>query len=121
MENNQKIKNIIEALGKHEDESAVAVLEEIGTNNETDEIRELTAQALIRRNSTNALKVALASKGKGINDLSSRVAMSAISELLSLKDKTNAIEILENTIENDCEEDVKETARSVKTLIGFSC
>ncbi len=121
MENNQKIKNIIEALGKHSDESAVSILEEIGTNCEDDEIRELTARALINRNTEDALSIVLISKGKGINDLSSRVAMSAINELVSLEDKSRAIKILDDTIEMHSEEDVRETARSVRTLLTFSC
>ena len=39
MDSMDKIKNIIEALGKHEDESSVDVLTEFGTNSPNDEIR----------------------------------------------------------------------------------
>ncbi len=121
MNRNEKIKNIIEALGQHEDSSAVAVLGEIGTNSMDDEIRELTAQALIKRNTHESLRIMLMEKGKGINDLSARVAMCSINELLSLKDKEEAIKILNDTIELNSEEELKETARSVKALMTFSC
>lgn len=115
-----KTKNIIEALGKHEDESSIAVLETLGTNSENDEIREMTAQALIKKNTHNSLAMMITSKGKGINDLSARVAMGTINELLSLEDKTEAIQILEDTIEMHSDEEVKETARSVKTLMTYT-
>lgn len=121
MTNNDKVKNLIEALGKHPDESAIKVLEELGTNSTDDEVRELTAQALIQRNTHDSLKIMLISKGKGINDMSARVAMAAINELLCLEDKTEAIKILEDTIEMHSEEEVKDTARSVKALMTFSC
>ncbi|MBR6163538.1 HEAT repeat domain-containing protein [bacterium] len=120
MNSMDKIKNIIEALGKHEDESSVDVLTEFGTNSPDDEIREYTAQALIRKNTPKALEVVLVSRGKGINDLSARVAMSAINELLSLKDKTEAIKILDNSIETSEDEEIKNTARSVRALMTFS-
>lgn len=120
MNSTDKIKNIIEALGKHEDESCVDVLTEFGTNSPDDEIRECTAQALIRRNTPKALEVVLISRGKGINDLSARVAMSSINELLSLKDKTEAIKILDNSIETNPDEEIKNTARSVRALMTFS-
>ena len=51
MENNQKIKNIIQALGEHKDsQAAIEILTELGTNSPDDEIRELTAQTLIKKN-----------------------------------------------------------------------
>lgn len=115
-----KVKNIIEALGQHEDSSSVAVLEEFGTNSGNDEVREMTAQALIKRNTHDSLKVMIISKGKGINDLSARVAMGAINELLALEDKTEAIKILEDTIDMHSDEEVKETARSVRALMTYS-
>lgn len=121
MNSNDKIKNLIEALGKHPDENAIQVLEELGTNATDDEIRELTAQALIQRNTHESLKIVLISKGKGINDLSARVAMTAINELLCLEDKTEAIKILDDTIEMNSIEEVRDTARSVKALMTFSC
>ena len=115
-----RIDNIIEALGRHEDPKSISILEEIGTNSEIDEIREKTAHALIRKNSPEALKVVIASAGKGINDLSARVAMSSINELLSLNDKTEVLKVLEETM-NSCEKnEVKDTARSVKALITYS-
>lgn len=121
MNNNKRINNIIEALGKHEDAvESVRVLEEIGTNSSIDEVREMTAQALIRKNCPESLKVVIATEGKGINDLSARVAMSAINELLSLDDKSEALRILEETMEKAEKQEVKDTARSVKTLITYS-
>ncbi len=120
MNNNKRINNIIEALGKHEDMDSVRVLEEIGTNSSIDEVREMTAQALIRKNCPESLKVVIATEGKGINDLSARVAMSAINELLSLDDKSQALKVLDETMENAEKQEIKDTARSVKTLITYS-
>ncbi len=121
MENNQKIRNIIQALGEHQDnEAAIELLTEMGTNSADDEIRELTAQTLIRKNTHESLRVVLISQGKGINDLSARVAMASINELLALKDKTEAIKILDDTIKMHSEEDVRNTARSVRALMTFS-
>ena len=121
MENNQKIRNIIMALGEHKDsQAAIDLLTELGTNSSDDEIRELTAQTLIRKNTHESLRVVLISKGKGINDLSARVAMASINELLSLKDKSEAIKILDDTIRLHSEEDVRNTARSVRALMTFS-
>ncbi|MBE7705556.1 MAG: hypothetical protein E7Z90_07105 [Cyanobacteria bacterium SIG29] len=121
MENNQKIRNIIQALGEHKDsQAAIDLLTELGTNSPDDEIRELTAQTLIKKNTHESLRVVLISKGKGINDLSARVAMASINELLSLKDKSEAIKILDDTIKLHSEEDVRNTARSVRALMTFS-
>ena len=121
MENNKKIRNIIQALGEHIDaQAAIDLSTELGTNSPDDEIRELTAQALIKKNTHDSLKVVLISKGKGINDLSARVAMASINELLSLKDKTEAIKILDDTIKMHSEEDVRNTARSVRALMTFA-
>ena len=63
----REIEYIIEALGRHCDDSAVRVLEEIGTNSSDDLVRELTAKALISRNTHDSLRVVLISKGKGIH------------------------------------------------------
>ena len=121
MENTQKIRNIIQALGEHQDsESAIELLTELGTNSPDDEIRELTAQTLIKKNTHESLRVVLISKGKGINDLSARVAMASINELLSLRDKSEDIRILDDTIKLHSEEDVRNTARSVRALMTFS-
>lgn len=121
MENTQKIRNIIQALGEHQDsQSAIELLTELGTNSPDDEIREFTAQTLIKKNTHESLRVVLISKGKGINDLSARVAMASINELLSLKDKSEAIKILDDTIKLHSEEDVRNTARSVRALMTFS-
>lgn len=116
-----RINNIIEALSKHEDsEYAIRVLNEVGTNSPIDEVREKTAQALIRKNTHESLRIALIEKGKGIHDLSTRVAMSAINEVLSLSDKEEAIKILEDTMNMHSDEAVRDTARSVRALVEFS-
>jgi len=117
---NTKIKNIIEALGIHENEDAVKVLEEVGTNCDIEEVRELTAQALIKRNTEASLSPMILANGKGINDLSARVAMTAINELLSLKDKSKAIKILDDTIQLHSEKEIRDTARSVRALMSYS-
>ena len=116
-----RINNIIEALSKHEDsEYAIRVLNEVGTNSPIDEVREKTAQALIRKNTHESLRIALIEKGKGIHDLSTRVAMSAINEVLSLSDKEEAIKILEDTIEMHSDKEIRDTARSVRALMTYS-
>lgn len=120
MNDSKKINNIIEALSKHEDTSAVGVLREVGTNCSDDEVRRLTAKALVNRNSRESLSVVILEKGKGVNDLSTNVAMSTINEILSLKNKEEAFKILSEAEENHEDENVKETARSVKALMAFS-
>lgn len=116
----KKLNNIIEALGKHNDIDSIRVLNEIGTNSSIDEVRELTSKALIRRNVKESLEVVIKNKGKGINDLSAHVAMSAINELLALKDKKFATVVLDETINSDTEKEIIDTARSVKALMSFS-
>lgn len=120
MNNDKKLNNIIEALSQHEDESAIEVLGRIGTNCPDDEVRRLTAKALIKRNTQDSLSVVITNPGKGINDLSTNVAMSTINEILALKDKAHAIKVLDETVEKSEDENVKETARSVKALMVFS-
>lgn len=120
MDNTAKIRNIITALEKHEDAESVRVLLEVGSNCPNDEIRELTAQALIRKNTHESLKDMILTKGKGINDLSARVSMSVINEILTLKDKTEVIKILEDTMNMHSDEEVRETARSVRALVSYS-
>lgn len=120
MNNEKKLKNIIEALEKHDNNSAVGVLERVGTNSSLDEVRRLTAKALANRNTEDALSVIITNSGKGINDLSTTVAMSTINELLALKDKSKALKILSDTEENHENENVKETARALKALMMFS-
>ena len=115
-----KVEHIIEALCRHKDDSAVEVLSRIGTNCPIDDIREQTAKALVRRNTHDSLSVVIINKGKGINDLNPKVAMSVINEIISLKDKSEAMKILEDTINMDSDENVRETARSVKALIELS-
>lgn len=120
MDKNKRIKNIITALERHEDADSVRVLLDVGSNCPNDEIRELTAQALIRKNTHESLKDMILTKGKGINDLSARVSMSVINEILMLKDKTEVIRILEDTMNMHSDEDVRETARSVRALVSYS-
>ena len=115
-----KVEHIIEALCRHKDDSAVEVLSRIGTNCPIDDIREQTAKALVRRNTHDSLSVVIINKGKGINDLNPKVAMSVINEIISLKDKSEAMKILEDTINMHSDENVRETASSVKALIELS-
>ena len=115
-----KVEHISEALCRHKDDSAVEVLSRIGTNCPIDDIREQTAKALVRRNTHDSLSVVIINKGKGINDLNPKVAMSVINEIISLKDKSEAMKILEDTINMHSDENVRETARSVKALIELS-
>lgn len=119
MNRDKKLNNIIEALSKHNDPESVSVLEEIGTNCVDDEVRRLTAKALINRNTGDSLNIVISKPGKGINDLSTSVAMSSINELLALKDKTEALKVLNEAEENNENESIKETARSVKALMNF--
>lgn len=118
--NSKKLNNIIDALSIHEDPESVKVLEEIGTNSSIDAVREMTARALVRKNREEALKVVISNKGKGINDLSTVVAMSTINELLSLDDKNAAMKVLTETVDSDFDDDVKDNARSVKALMALS-
>lgn len=116
---NRKIKNIIETLCLHQDPDSVRVLEEIGTNSSVDEIRELTARALVRKNINRSLNIAIAQKGKGINDLSTAVAMSTINELIALDNKEEAMNILVDTVDSCEDEEIRENARSVKALMSL--
>ena len=124
MKNNKnfnKVSNIIESLTINPNPDSVAVLEEIGTNSSIDEARELTSRALVKRNEHDSLSVVISNRGKGINDMSTVVAMSTINELLSLENKEEAMKILENTISSESfDEEVKENARSVKALMALS-
>ena len=123
MRNNKnfnKVSNIIESLTVNPNPDSVAVLEEIGTNSSIDEVREMTSRALVKRNEHDSLNVVIANRGKGINDMSTVVAMSTINELLSLNDKAEAIRILEDTVENHSDEEVRDNARSVKALMALS-
>ena len=118
--NFDKVSNIIESLTINPNPDSVGVLEEIGTNSSIDEVREMTSRALVKRNETNSLNVVISNRGKGINDMSTVVAMSTINELLSLNDKSEAIRILEDTVENHSDEEVRDNARSVKALMALS-
>ncbi|MBO6181544.1 hypothetical protein IJ674_06630 [bacterium] len=116
-----RVSDIIDSLTINPNPEAVAVLEEIGTNSSIDEVREMTARALVKRNEPASLSVVITQRGKGINDMSTVVAMSTINCLLSLEDKEEAMKVLENTISGEgIEEDVRENARSVKALMALS-
>jgi len=114
----KKLSNIIDALSIHEDPESIKVLEELGTQSPDNEVRELTARALIKRNVHDSLKIVLINQGKGINDLSPTVAMGTINEILDLEDKSEVIKILNDTIEMNSIEEVRENARSLKSLIS---
>ena len=117
---NRNVMEIIEALTVHKDNDSIRVLEELGTNSPDNEVREYTSRALVRKNIHDSLKVVIINQGKGINDLSPSVAMSTINEILALKDKTEVIKILDDTINLHSDETVKENARSVKSLLALS-
>lgn len=115
-----RIEHIIEALGAHKDPKSIDVLERLGTNSSDEMVRELTAKALIGKNTHDSLVVLVVNKGKGINDLSPKVAMNSVNEMLSLDDKSEIVKILEDTMSLHSDEEVRETARSVKALIELS-
>lgn len=114
------VSNVIEGLRINEDPRSIALLEEVGTNSQVDEIREMTARALVKKNMPDALNVVITNKGKGINDMSTSVAMSTINELLTLEDKAFAMAILEDTVEHHDDEEVRDNARSIKALMALS-
>ncbi len=114
------VTNIIDGLGRNENPETIAILEDVGTNSKVDAIREMTSRALVKKNMHDSLKVVITNKGKGINDMSTVVAMSTINELLSLNDKTEAMKILEETVDQNSDEEVRDNARSVKALMALS-
>lgn len=114
------VTNIIEGLGINENPETISILEDVGTNSKVDAIREMTSRALVKKNMHDSLKVVISNKGKGINDMSTVVAMSTINELLSLEDKSEAMKVLESTVEMHSDEEVRDNARSVKALMALS-
>lgn len=114
------VSNIIEGLRMNQDPRSVELLEDVGTNSKVDAIREMTSRALVKKNNHDALSVIITNKGKGINDMSTVVAMSTINELLSLEDKSEAMKVLEDTVEMHSDEEVRDNARSVKALMALS-
>lgn len=116
----KNVTNIIEGLGQNENPETISILEDVGTNSKIDAIREMTSRALIKKNMHDSLKVVITNKGKGINDMSTVVAMSTINELLSLDDKSEAMKILEDTVNEHSDEEVRDNARSVKALMALS-
>ncbi len=119
--NRDNVRKIIDALAIHQDTDSIRVLNEVGTNSSIDEVREMTSRALVRKNVRDSLEVVITNQGKGINDLSTLVAMSTINELLALDNKDEAISILEDTVNMHSDEDVRDNARSVKALMALSC
>ncbi len=116
----KNVTNIIEGLGQNDNPETISILEDVGTNSKIDAIREMTSRALVKKNMHDSLKVVITNKGKGINDMSTVVAMSTINELLSLDDKSEAMKILEDTVEQHSDEEVRDNARSVKALMALS-
>ncbi len=116
----KNVTNIIEGLGMNENPESITILEDVGTNSKVDAIREMTSRALVKKNVHDSLKIVITNKGKGINDMSTVVAMSTINELLSLNDKSEAIKILEDTVNMHSDEEVRDNARSVKALMALS-
>ncbi len=116
----KKVEKIIDGLRQHKDTEAVGLLEEVGTNSSLDCVREMTSRALIKRNEPESLQIVIGHKGKGIHDMSTIVAMSAINEILALKDKTFASQVLEETVNSHEDEAVRDNARSVRALLALS-
>ena len=114
------VTNIIDGLGRNTNPETIAILEDVGTNSKVDAIREMTSRALVKKNIHDSLSVVITNKGRGINDMSTVVAMSTINELLSLNDKTEAMKILEETVDQNSDEEVRDNARSVKALMALS-
>src|SRR5574344_2128541 len=117
IEEKTKLTNIVEALAMHDSPDALEVLERVGTNCAIDDVRRLISRVLVRKNTPESLAIVISKKGKGINDLSTSVAMSTINELLSLEDKTTAIKVLAETQKSAEDDELKDTASSVKTLM----
>lgn len=120
MEQYKTVENIIEALSLHQDAASIGVLERLGTNSPDEEIRRLTAKALVNKNVSEALSLVILKKGKGINDMNSGVVMGTINELMALEDKTEALNILSDAAENHKEKEIRENASAVKVLMTFS-
>lgn len=116
----KNVTNIIDGLSQNTNPETINILEDIGTNSKVDVIREMTSRALVKKNQHDSLKVVITNKGKGINDMSTVVAMSTINELLSLSDKTEAMKVLTDTVEMHSDEEVRDNARSVKALMALS-
>lgn len=117
---NKRTEKIIEALETHDDVNSINVLEELGTNSPDNEVRERTSRALVRKNVHDSLKIVIINQGKGINDLNPAVAMSTVNEILALEDKTEVMKILDDTINLNSIEEVRENAQSVKSLLELS-
>lgn len=117
---NKAVEKIINSLEKHEDMESIQVLEELGTNSPDNEVREMTSRALVRKNVHDSLKVVIINQGKGINDLSPVVAMSTVNEILALDDKTEVMKVLDDTINLNSIDEVRENAKSVMSLLTLN-
>lgn len=111
--------DLIKALEIHSDTDSIHVLERIGTNNVNDKIREATAIALVNKNTVDSLKVILLKKGKGINDLSPQVVDTTIKHLNKLKDKTQVNKLLDDAIDSETCDKIKERALLVKQMLSI--
>lgn len=120
LKNYDNVNLLIEALGKNTDERSIRILEDLGTNSPVDFIRSCTAIALIRKNTTESLRLMVSRKGKGINDLSPKVCEITVNELLNLDDKTEALKVLRESIKMTSDKKVKINSRSVKTVLDLS-
>lgn len=118
--NDKQLTKIITALAQHENAAGLEVLERIGTNCSDDEVRTMTAKALVNRNTTESLSIVMTQPGKGINDLNTCVAMGTINAILALQNKENVMKVLAEAEENSQDERVRDTARSIKTLMALS-
>ena len=49
MKDRRNVKNIIEALSRHQDPDSIRVLNEVGTNSAIDEVREMTSRLWLRK------------------------------------------------------------------------
>lgn len=108
------VSDIIKALGNHSDEAAIGVLEEVGTNSSSSEVRLMTAEALIKRNTHNSLRVLIINKGKGIHDYDEKISDNIVETLKSRADKLELLKILNDTINFHSDEEVKNKARQVR-------
>ncbi len=113
----REISQIIETLGRHADETAVRVLEDVGTNCPDDFVRQVTARALVNRNNEDSLRIILTREGKGLYDMNPGVVEAVVDSLRNLSDKSEAIRLLDDTSVNGPNDYVRAKAYEVKQLI----
>jgi hypothetical protein len=114
----REISQIIETLGRHADESAVRVLEDVGTNCPDEFVRQVTAKALVNRNSEDSLRIILTREGKGLYDMNPSVVEAVVDSLRNLSDKSEAIKLLDDASINGPNDFVRSKAYEVKQLIA---